>query len=101
MKQFSDRTFFGVGVGGKAGQGERFFSLYSDFPIHSVHLTLKRCAYCWFLYTRDNSEFLGIDSNVRNYSLIKPLILTIKIIYKVENYEGALHIAMSGLEALQ
>lgn len=52
------------------------------------------------LYIEDNIEFLGKDGNVRNYSLIKPLILIIKIIYKVENYEGALHIALSGLGAL-
>lgn len=31
----------------------------------------------------------------KEYSLIKALILTIKIIYKVENYEGASHIAVS------
>lgn len=50
---------------------------------------------------RDNTEFQGVDGNVRNYSLIKSLILIIKIIYKVEYYEGALHIAVSGLGALQ
>lgn len=54
-----------------------------------------------FFCIEDNTEFLGKDGNVRNYSLTKPLILIIKIIYKVENYEGALHIALPGLGALQ
>lgn len=79
-------------------EGRDIFSCFS--LIWDVQLTLKSCSFSFFCIG-DNTEFLGKDGNVRNYSLTKPLILIIKIIYKVENYEGALHIALPGLGALQ